>query len=62
MLGQDRIICYIDNILIQTLIEQIDDSYKNIDQTKNELNNQIPLIKDKALTNGILLNNLLNNI
>lgn len=54
-LDQDKYILDINEIEYETLIEKIYEAWKNREQIKQELDSRIPSIKEKALSNGIIV-------
>jgi len=55
MLGQEKWIMDLDHLNTDNLIDTIEKAWKSKAQTKRELLNIIPKIKEKSLLNGVLL-------
>jgi polysaccharide pyruvyl transferase WcaK-like protein len=59
MLGQESAICHIDKINKKLILDKIDYTWIKSDAVKKELHIQVPAIKERSLSNGKLLYQLL---
>ena len=62
MLGYEVYVLDVKNLSYGKLISKIDDAWENRDSIKKDLEMKIPKIKEKAMLNGKLIKNVLNDI
>lgn len=61
MLGQSEYILDVKNLTYECLVAKIDDAWKNKDKIRKDLSIKIPQVKEKAMLNGKLVKNLLDD-
>ncbi|MCM1987578.1 polysaccharide pyruvyl transferase family protein [Methanococcoides seepicolus] len=61
MLGQEKYIIDINDLDYTSLISKINDAWENKEKIKKELQAKIPIIKDKAMSNGKFVKELLDS-
>jgi hypothetical protein len=59
MLGQDKAVCFAENLDRKVLLAKINDIWSNRDMIKKELKTQTEFTKEQAMINGELLKKLL---
>lgn len=59
MLGQEKYIIGIEKLNRENLISVINDAWHNRENIKQELNKIIPIVKEKSISNGKLVNELI---
>lgn len=59
MIGQESLICYVDNLSDKDLISRIDILISDSDKIRNELMMHIPIIKEKSKDNALRLKQVL---
>lgn len=52
MIGQESLICYVDNLTLQDLMNKIEHLMKNNDKISKELRDQIPKVKELSMGNA----------
>ncbi|MCK4731336.1 MAG: polysaccharide pyruvyl transferase family protein [Methanophagales archaeon] len=59
MIGQEKAICYVENLNAETLLSKISDIWSERNKIKKDLKSQTEIIRERAMLNGKLLKELL---
>ena len=62
MLGYEAYVLDVKDLSYDKLISKIDDAWENKEEIKKELKMKIPMVKEKAMLNGKLVKDLINDI